>query len=68
MASKRFARVDRSICVSCGACANVCPKEAIAVWKGCYAEVNTNLCIGCGLCERTCPAVCISMREREGAA
>ena len=68
MASKRFACVDRGICVACGACANVCPKHAIDVWKGCYAEVKKDLCIGCGLCERTCPAVCISLQEREDAA
>lgn len=58
---KRKARVDIDLCVSCGACGKVCPRSAIAVYKGMYAKVDDSLCIGCGLCARTCPASVITV-------
>ncbi|WP_330604032.1 ATP-binding protein [Oribacterium sp. oral taxon 102] len=62
--ARRLASVDRRRCVSCGACENTCPRNAIRVWKGLFARVEGSLCIGCTLCARVCPAVCIDMRER----
>jgi len=56
MASKKVASVNKEICVSCGACTKVCPKQAISIKNGCYSFVNEDLCIGCGKCARTCPA------------
>ncbi len=67
MLSKRYAWADRSRCVACGACAKVCPKKAISVWKGCYARVTEETCVGCGLCAKTCPAGCIAVKERSEA-
>ena len=58
---KRYAEADKNFCVSCGACAGECPRNAIQIWKGCFAVIDMALCIGCGLCQRTCPAGCISM-------
>ncbi len=65
MAPKRFAEVNRSRCVSCGACTHECPKGAITVWKGCYARVDLSLCIGCGRCAKACPAGSIELKTRE---
>ena len=65
MASKRFARVDERRCVSCGTCERECPREAVKVWRGCYAVVDEQLCVGCGACSRACPADCIELVERE---
>lgn len=59
----RKAVVDRRLCVACGTCVKVCPKEAIAVRKGLYAEVSLRQCVGCGLCARACPADIIQIRE-----
>ena len=59
----RKAVVDRRLCVACGTCVKVCPKEAIAVRKGLYAEVSLQQCVGCGLCARACPADIIQIRE-----
>lgn len=67
-AVRRFAEPDRGRCVSCGACMNECPKEAISVWRGCFAVVDRSLCIGCGRCQRVCPADCIELKQREGEA
>ena len=61
---RRKASVDRSVCVACGACTKVCPREAVAVWKGCYAQVTEERCVGCGLCTKACPAGCITVQER----
>lgn len=58
---RRYAEVNRKICVSCGACSKECPRNAIKIWKGCFAVIDKTLCVGCGLCQRTCPAGCISM-------
>lgn len=64
MASKRYASVRRSACVSCGTCEAVCPKQAAAVINGCWAEVDSGVCVGCGLCAKACPANCIELLER----
>ncbi|MBP3771656.1 MAG: 4Fe-4S binding protein [Treponema sp.] len=66
--SKKYAAVDKSRCVACGACGNVCPRGAISVFHGCYAKVDIDLCVGCGLCGKTCPAGCIAPVEREASA
>lgn len=41
-------------CVSCGACAEVCPMEAIAEGDGKY-EIDADKCVGCGACVDACP-------------
>ena len=62
--AKKIALINKNICVACGACAKVCPKESISIWHGCYAVVNAEKCVGCGLCAKTCPAGCITIKER----
>ena len=64
MASKRYAAVDKTMCVACGACEAVCPMGAVKVYKGCYAKVQKETCIGCGKCEKVCPANSIHMENR----
>lgn len=45
-------------CCGCGACAAVCPKQAIVIVKNSYgfyeSQVDINKCIGCGLCRKVC--------------
>ena len=65
MKSKRYAFVDKERCVSCGACVKVCPKNALSVWRGCYAKADSELCVGCGKCGKICPAGCIEVKERQ---
>lgn len=59
----RRAEVDESLCVACGCCVKVCPKAAIHVEKGIFAQVDPVLCVGCGLCAKACPASVIEIRE-----
>lgn len=63
--SKKYAFVDNGVCVACGACKKVCPKEAISIYKGCYAVIDKDKCVGCGKCGKECPAGCITRKERE---
>ena len=65
MKSKRYALVDRNLCVACGACTHECPKTAVTVHRGCYAQVEAESCIGCGKCAQVCPATAIVLRQRE---
>lgn len=65
MKVRKFANVNRQICVACGCCETVCPRQAIHVVNGCYAAVNGERCVGCGLCGKVCPVGCIALVERE---
>lgn len=48
-------------CCGCGACAQVCPKGAIAMVQDAegfyYPEVDREKCIECGLCSKACPVL-----------
>ena len=61
---KKLAVPDQKICVACGVCLKACRKEAISIYKGCFAQVAEEKCVGCGLCAASCPAGCIRMKER----
>lgn len=50
---------EKSQCCGCMACADICPKNTIAVkvdsegfW---YPEIKRDLCVNCGLCKTVCP-------------
>ena len=66
MASKRYATVDKNVCVACGVCVKEGPVNAISVWKGCYAVSEKDTCIGCGKCAGSCPAGSITVVDRVG--
>ncbi|NLM62461.1 MAG: 4Fe-4S binding protein [Clostridiales bacterium] len=59
----RKATVGREYCVACGCCVKVCPKSAVHIVKGIFAEVDFEKCIGCGKCARECPASVIAISE-----
>ncbi len=41
-------------CISCGACADECPVDAISEGDGKY-EIDPEKCIDCGTCAGVCP-------------
>ena len=61
--ARRKANPVKSICVACGVCALQCPRDAISIYKGCYAVVDAIKCVGCGLCKKACPADSIALED-----
>ncbi len=41
-------------CISCGACADQCPVNAISEGDGKYV-IDANTCVECGACNGVCP-------------
>ena len=52
-------KIDAVECISCGACAEVCPDDAITEGEDTY-EIDPEKCTDCGTCEDECPVDCIS--------
>ncbi|MDR0978131.1 MAG: 4Fe-4S binding protein [Endomicrobium sp.] len=52
-------KIDKNICVGCGACAGACPVSAILQKDGKY-EINADVCVSCGACESACSVTAIS--------
>ena len=48
-------KVDKSICVGCGACVQVCPYDAIKIDKDGKSIIDQKKCKKCGLCKEICP-------------
>lgn len=47
-------RKIKKTCIKCGACAAVCPVEAISEGEDQYV-IDPDLCIDCGACQAECP-------------
>ena len=50
---KMAAVIAADKCVGCGACAELCPMEAITVED--VAVVDADKCVSCGACTSSCP-------------
>ncbi len=50
-------------CIGCGACADICPVDAVAMVDA-RPVVDNDWCIGCGVCAVSCPAAVISIKRR----
>lgn len=52
--------VMQNLCISCGACVAVCPKECIHFTKSSgmfLPQIDTKTCIGCTQCKKVCPVL-----------
>jgi NAD-dependent dihydropyrimidine dehydrogenase PreA subunit len=52
--------IDRSECMGCGACLEVCPESALYLVEG-KAYVDASRCTECGCCVEVCPAEAICL-------
>ena len=57
--------VDKSACISCGACQKACAMD-IPVWQ----KPNSPECVRCGACQRACPenAICSTLSSKRKEA
>ena len=54
-----MAHVINEDCVSCGACEDECPENAISEGDEIY-EIDAELCTDCGACVDVCPSDAIA--------
>ena len=51
--------LSKEKCCGCGACYNICPKDAISMnpdeYGYVYPQIDLHYCINCGLCDKVCP-------------
>ena len=52
-------------CIGCGACADICPVDAVVMSADDVPETDNDWCIGCGVCATVCPTDAIEMVYRE---
>jgi len=65
MATYFIRAMDADECIECGACADICPVDAVAMSADDVPETDTEWCIGCGVCATVCPTDAITMVYRE---
>ena len=53
-------KVDKELCIGCGACVGVCPTESLTLDEEGKSVVNEETCVDCGACIATCPVAAIS--------
>jgi len=47
-------KIDKDLCIGCGACAADCPVECITEEDGKYV-IDADKCLDCGACAGSCP-------------
>lgn len=58
------ARLDSARCTNCGACARLCPFDAIDAPKGGAVSADASRCWGCGICRSACASDALSLVDR----
>jgi len=64
-------KLDIETCISCGACARICPNKTITMVdidtkKGTkkMPEINIERCMFCAECEEVCPTKCLILTKK----
>jgi len=55
-------KVDQNLCVRCGGCVGVCPRDAIEATDG--SVTPNERCTDCGVCVRACPMGAITVERK----
>ena len=56
-------KVNKEVCVGCGACTGACPVQCIELGEDGLATIDASQCIECGACQATCPVGAIEDEE-----
>ena len=64
---RKIVEINQDLCNGCGACANACHEDAIAMIDGKATLIKDDYCDGLGDCLPACPTNAISIIEREAA-
>lgn len=63
-------KLDMKTCISCSACAKICPNDTItmvdtetAAGTKKMPEINLDRCLFCALCEEVCPPKCLILTK-----
>ena len=63
-------RLDMSTCISCSACAIICPNKTITMvdvltdrGEKVMPQVGHERCLFCALCEEVCPPKCLTLTK-----
>jgi NADH-quinone oxidoreductase subunit I len=68
-------KLDVMTCISCAACARICPNQTIQMVEGegdtafkpsgtkLFPEINLERCLFCALCEEVCPTDCLILSK-----
>ncbi|SDU50925.1 4Fe-4S binding protein [Desulfobacula phenolica] len=65
MATYFIRETDIDKCIGCGACADICPVDAVNMSADDVSETDTDWCIGCGVCVTACHTDAIAMVYRK---
>ncbi len=60
--------VDKTRCVGCGRCEEVCPHGVLSLVDGKAAIVGRERCMECGACRMNCPVNAIQVSSGVGCA
>ena len=61
---KKIPKLNKTKCIMCGECAQICPAEAIDFKKNNYPIFSRKICISCLCCAEMCPETAIEGRNR----
>ncbi|MFY9330011.1 MAG: 4Fe-4S dicluster domain-containing protein [Georgfuchsia sp.] len=59
-----YTEVKKDDCISCDACIDICPMEAITGNGEGTVDINLDRCIGCGVCIPTCAVGALNLQEK----
>jgi NAD-dependent dihydropyrimidine dehydrogenase PreA subunit len=61
-------KLDKSICIGCGRCVEVCPHQVFVVENKKASFNDFQACMECGACAKNCPVDAISVDAGVGCA
>lgn len=61
-------QLDRSLCIGCGRCSEVCPHQVFSVTDHNATLVDLDACMECGACAKNCPVNAIAVDAGVGCA